>query len=263
MDDSVNFDSAQKKGQPTLFIQSDSRLFYLNLALIVVLVISVLVNQFIVGLVSSKMGLNLLTPAKVTAGIFSVFNDPAKLSGNLGEDSAKLVISGGVPNIYGPELSVSFDDVQLSINKMKIFDPTYGEQKIVLSGNDLERYIAIASKIACEYCCGATGLVQANGEAACGCAHSIAMRGLLAYLITKHGAEYTDDQMLRELARWKGRYFPKQMMKKMSEQLISGNYTPDIASLLLDLKLPKYSATSAEAPLPSEIKDLPGMVGGC
>ena len=53
------------------------------------------------------------------------------------------------------------------------------------------------------------------------------------------------------------------MIKKVSDQITSGNYTPDVASLLLDLKLPKYSGASKEAPLPSEIKDAPGMVGGC
>ena len=82
----------------------------------------------------------------------------------------------GVPNIYGQELNISFDQVQDAINKVSIFDPTYGKEKIELSGNDLERYIDIGSDIACEYCCGVETLVFKNGEAACGCAHSQMMR---------------------------------------------------------------------------------------
>lgn len=184
------------------------------------------------------------------------------LTGDLGQDAVKLALSQGTPDIYGNELGVSFSQVEQSMGIMKEFDPTYGSKKIMLSGALLNRYISIGSKIACEYCCGATTLVKSDGVAACGCAHSQAMRGLAAYLLQNHASEYTDDQILRELARWKGSYFPKAMVDKISQQLSSGQYTPDVASLLLDLKVPKYSGSSQNAPLPNNIK-LPGQVGGC
>jgi hypothetical protein len=92
-------------------------------------------------------------------------------------------IPSGVPDVYGQELDISFDQVQEAIDKVRVFGPTYGEggKKIILTGQDLERYINIGSQTACQYCCGARTLVSENGEAACGCAHSQMMRGLAAY----------------------------------------------------------------------------------
>lgn len=51
------------------------------------------------------------------------------------------VISTGIPDTYGAVLNVSFDQVQASVNVMSNFDPTYGKDRIVLEGADLERYI--------------------------------------------------------------------------------------------------------------------------
>jgi hypothetical protein len=238
----------------------------INLILLFVVASSMIANGWVIGETKEKLGLNSkglfdsLSPLSFFGG---TGGGNIKLSGNLGEDAVKLVIVAGAPDKYGEEMGVNFDQVPQSMNVMKQFDPTYGSQKITLQGDDLKRYTDVGLRISCEYCCGAKAIVFPNGEAACGCAHSQAMRGLAAYLIQKHGTEYTDDQVLRELARWKGRYFPKQMSKKMTEQLQNGQYTPDMAALLLELEVPKYSGQSADAPLPSAIKDAPGMVGGC
>ncbi|OGH71351.1 MAG: hypothetical protein A2921_00460 [Candidatus Magasanikbacteria bacterium RIFCSPLOWO2_01_FULL_43_20b] len=242
------------------------KLKIINLVLLGVVGASMIASGWFMGETKDKLGLNnqglfdRLSPLSLFGG---AGDGKIKLSGNLGEDAVKLAVVTGVPDKYGQELAVNFDQVQQSMNVMKQFDPGYGANKIVLTGEALKRYTDVGLRISCEYCCGAKAIVFANGEAACGCAHSQAMRGLAAYLIEKHGAEYTDDQILRELARWKGRYFPKQMSKKMTEQLQNGQYTPDMAALLLELEVPKYSGQSADAPLPSSIKDAPGMVGGC
>ncbi|MDP1709908.1 MAG: hypothetical protein Q8L21_03410 [Candidatus Komeilibacteria bacterium] len=236
--------------------------FMVNVGLLGVLAVSLITNQAALSKnrdlagVSADDFLTKLT-SKLSRGA------GAGLTGDLGQDAVKLALSQGVPEVYGNELSVSFDQAAPSMNIMKEFDPTYGSKKIKLAGGLLSRYITVGRKIACEYCCGATALVREDGEAACGCAHSQAMRGLAAYLLQTHAGEYTDDQILREVARWKGSYFPKAMVDKISQQLGSGEYTPDVAALLLDLKVPKYSGDSKSAPLPSEIKDLPGQVGGC
>ena len=152
----------------------------------------------------------------------------------------------GVPDVYGDELGISFDKVQDAINKVGALGPTYGKegQKIVLTGADLERYISIGSQIACEYCCEATTLVKADGVAACGCEHSIMMRGLAAYLITNH-PELSDAQVLDELVRWKVTFFPRQMLtKKLSDMEKGGE--PGIGEVLQEF--PEF---------------LPQMVGGC
>ena len=235
----------------------------LNLVLLGVLTTSVISNQAVLSKTNTVMGIQSSLPS-ISSKFKKIIGGGAKLSGDLAQDAVKLVFMQGVPEVYGAELNVDFDQVQSSMDVMKQYDPDYGRKPLDLSAEELQRYINIDLKISCEYCCGAESIIFKNGKAACGCAHSQAMRGLTAYLVKNHGSQMTDDQILAELAKWKSRYFPKQMVQKMSTQLKSGKYTPDIASLLLNIKLPKYDgANSGPAPLPSEIQNAPGMVGGC
>lgn len=230
----------------------------LNFVLLFLLILSTTINQIILTKTSKALGMEFIT--------LNLFNNPKnniKLTGNLAQDAAALVISQGVPAIYGGELVVSFDRVEQSMNIMKQFDPTYGNSRITLTGDNLKRYIDVGLRISCEFCCGAQAIIAQDGQAACGCAHSQAMRGLLAYLIQNHSSEYSNDELLRELGRWKGLYFPKQMTKKMAEQLQNGKFTSDIAALMIGLKMPKYGKADQKIPLPSEIENLPNMVGGC
>lgn len=238
----------------------------INFILLLLLIVSLGVNQIILAKTNKALGLkqSFLSQIKSKINLASTSSiNGVELTGDVMQDAIALTISQGVPDIYGEELGVSFDQVQQAINVMRQYDPTYGKQKITLAGDDLQRYIDIGLKISCEYCCGAKAIIRQDGRAACGCAHSQAMRGLAAYLIQNHGTEYSNDEILRELARWKGMYFPKQMIQKLSQQLQGGNYTPDTASLVMGLKLPGYGEGSNEAPLPSDIKNLPSMVGGC
>lgn len=236
----------------------------LNFVLLGILIISVVGNQVILMDTKKVMGIGKsgLFPS-IPAKYLKIFNGGTSLSGNLGDDAVKLSFMQGTPDVYGAELKVSFDDVQNSMNIMKQFDLGYGNNKPALSAEEKKRYTDINLRISCEFCCGAAAIVFENGEPSCGCAHSQAMRGLTAYLIKNHGTEYSDDEILKQLAEWKGRYFPKQMIQKMTNQIQSGKYTPDIAALLLGVKLPKYGDNNTAAPVPSDIKDLPSMVGGC
>lgn len=236
-------------------------LLFINTALLLIVVGSVSFNQLV--LAEIKQELNINSGLFKSMFTFSNIGDKVALSGNVLDDSIKFVVSQGIPPVYGAELGVSFDRVQQGINVMRQFDPAYGQRKINLAGSNMQRYIEVGLKISCEYCCSAKAIVFADGKAACGCAHSQAMRGLLAYLIINHGSSYSDDELLRELALWKGMYFPKQMIAKLSGQLQGQAFTPDTASLVLNVNLPNYGGGDQNAPLPSEIKDLPSMVGGC
>jgi len=154
-------------------------------------------------------------------------------------------IPSGIPEGYGQELSVSFDDVQASINILAEYGPTYGKNKIELEGEAKERYIKIGMSISCEYCCGVDAIVKENGEAACGCAHSQAMRGLTAYLLQNYPDQYSDEKILDELVKWKTTYFPKQTIQKvLTEKKEAGE--KGIEELLNEF--PEF---------------LPSMVGGC
>jgi len=138
-----------------------------------------------------------------------------------GKESSNGIIPTGVPKIYGEELGISFDDV--SPNDPYSADATIGVMKqldkdITVEGDDLDRYINIlytlGKGISCEYCCGAQSVIFSDGRAACGCAHSYAMRGLAKYLVTEHGDDYTDEEIQAEVGKWKVLFFPTQMQEK-------------------------------------------------
>ena len=174
--------------------------------------------------------------------ILLVANNQVKLN-NLSEMSATgfaaatgvktaeaSVIPTGIPKIYGSEMGISYDDISpydqqkadLTIRKLGNLDDA-----TQLSQDEMKRYISIASKISCEYCCGAESIIFSNGAAACGCVHSYAMRGLAKYLITKHPNKFTDDEILEELGKWKTLFFPGQIQAKaqiLSQQGIELNY---------------------------------------
>ncbi|MBI4280989.1 hypothetical protein HY628_02215 [Candidatus Uhrbacteria bacterium] len=177
---------------------------------------------------------------------------------------ADLVTPRGQP-FYGVSLNVSYDQVVQGLDILAKLDPGYGSAPVNLNDQQKNRYIAIGAKptIACEFCCGATTLVFSDGRPACGCQHSQAMRGLLAYLIVNY-PQTSDDEIMRELARWKSLFFPKQMTERAAEQLASGQFTADIASLTYGLSaetLKKLGAAGAVA-APSSIQTT-DMVGGC
>lgn len=250
------------------FTSHTNKFYIVNFVLLFFLIIFIGANQFLISKTNKVLGIKSASFGQIKTNIFAIPDysslASANLTGDITQDAINLVISTGVPDIYGADLGVSFDSVQQSINIMRKYDPSYGRQeKITLTGDGLQRYIDVGLRISCEYCCSAKAIILKDGEAACGCAHSIAMRGLLAYLIQNYETEYTNDELLREISRWKGMYFPKQMIKKMVAQLQNGNYTPDTASLALGLKLPDYGDGSKGAPLPSDIENLPSMVGGC
>jgi len=123
---------------------------------------------------------------------------------------ASEVIPTGIPDIYGMELGISYDDISPSnpgladatIEKMSQYED------LELTPEQMERYIRIGGSISCEYCCGAASIIFSNGDRACGCAHSYAMRGLAKYLIINHPDEFTDVDILSELGKWKVLFFP-------------------------------------------------------
>jgi len=131
------------------------------------------------------------------------------------------VVPQGAPSTYGEELGISFDDVspydkQKADSTIKVMADI--DKSTTLSEEDKDRYINILFTLgdgtSCEYCCGAKSVIFENGDPACGCAHSYAMRGLAKYLITEHGNEYTDEEILEEVVKWKVLFFPGQMAQK-------------------------------------------------
>ena len=181
-----------------------------NITIGTLLTLILISNQ--ISLVAAKKNISTRQSSARKASPTNLSN--GEFTGNALDDAIKLTISQGAPAVYGEELGVSFDRVQEAIDALSRFDPGYGNQKIMLDDLGKKRYTKIGLSISCEYCCGAKAIIFPNGEAACGCAHSQAMRGLAAYLLKNYGTEYSDDEILRELAMWKGMFFPKQMIQK-------------------------------------------------
>ncbi len=171
------------------------------------------------------------------------------------------VIPKGIPDVYGKELGVSFDDI--SPNDQSKADSTIRtlgvlDTQIQLTGDLLQRYIDAVSQISCEYCCGAKSIIFESstgkykaGDSACGCAHSYAMRGLAKYLLKNHADEFSNDQILEELGKWKTLFFPEQITQKaqiLKERGIKLNY--------INLASNKYRGIESSS-------SGSGMVGGC
>ncbi|MBI4438716.1 hypothetical protein HY640_02185 [Candidatus Woesearchaeota archaeon] len=127
------------------------------------------------------------------------------------------ILPKGAPLIYGAELGVSYDDVSAA-NPAKA-DAAIArlgqlDNSIKLDAAQKERYTRIVLQMSCEYCCGAESIIFENGEPACGCQHSYAMRGVAKYLIKNHPDEFTDEQILEEMSKWKTLFFPAQIAEK-------------------------------------------------
>ena len=214
--------------------------------LLVGLAIVTIFNQFqIFGLAKSSNSANELSPVTgLTTGI--------------GEVSALDVVPKGVPEIYGKELGISYDDVSVSnpqkadltIRKLALFDVSMN-----MTGDKLDRYIAITNSISCEYCCGAQSITFSNGDPACGCAHSYAMRGLAKYLLTEH-PEMQDEAILEELGKWKTLFFPDTLNAKafvLKEQGIELSYVNLASNKYRGAEQVKQVSQSGQG----------SMVGGC
>ena len=151
------------------------------------------------------------------------------LATGVAQVSALDILPKGIPEVYGKELGVSYDDV--NINTQQKADATIRklgqlDTSLNLDGDLLKRYIKITNSISCEYCCGAQAITFPDGEAACGCAHSFAMRGLAKYLLKEH-SQMSDDAILEELGKWKTLFFPEILKSKASvlkEKGIEFNY---------------------------------------
>ncbi len=165
------------------------------------------------------------------------------------------VIPTGVPRIYGQELGISYDDIspidqQRADRTIKLLGSF--DNQITLTGEKQQRYINIGLQISCEYCCGAQSIIFSTGRAACGCAHSFAMRGLAKYLLQNHADEFTDDEILEELGKWKTLFFPTIMTQKagvLKEKGIEPDYINLASNKYRDIE--KGAASGGK------------MVGGC
>ena len=191
-----------------------------------------------------------------TGGTTTTASGPINATAGMSADQMYAAIAPrGTPRQYGAELGVSFDNPEQAIAALSKYD------NMALSGELLQRYISVAGAISCEYCCGAESIIFSNGQAACGCAHSGMMRGLAKYLLKNHASDWTDDQLLEELGKWKTTFFPKQITSKaliLAQNNIELNYINLASNKYRDLTKLQQGAASGGG-----LSSAPDMVGGC
>jgi hypothetical protein len=234
---------------------------FIKIFVFILLIYSLVFNEYLITIMARDMGSNQTMGGQITQAVGKIF-PPKKLDGSV----LDIVLAHGVPDKYGTELGLSYDKVQESMNIMKQYDQSqYGKGLIKLNAEQMKRYADIGTKISCEFCCSAKAITREDGSAACACGHAIAMRGLIAYLIEKHGNEYSDEQILHEIAQWKGSYFPAKMVQKVTDQIASGNFTPDVAALLMNTDKNKLKENIKNSPVTPQTsaQPLPGQQGGC
>src|SRR3989344_3942564 len=215
----------------------------LSIGLVAVVSAMILFNQMQISQASALAGFN-----SGLAGLTfksSSSKTSVKLTGNPSQDAIAIVIPRGTP-FYGQALGVSFDDPIKSLEIIAQLDPTYGKNRVQLTTEEKARYISILTtpSMGCQYCCGADTAVTKDVRPTCGCKHSLAMRGFTVYLI-KNYPELSDQEIMREVAKWKGLFFPKQMVAKYIKESQTGQFSPDIASLLLDVDDEKLAEMKA------------------
>ncbi len=175
-------------------------------------------------------------------------------TGDAVQDAITALIPTGTP-AYGNELSVSYDDPAKSLAALANLD--YQIPTKTLTAEEKQRFVDVGTKISCEFCCSAPAVIDQNGRDLCGCAHAASFRGLAKYLIKAHPNDYSDDQILLELTRWKSLYYPRNMVEKASA-LINNRMELTAANLNDRQLLSKLSSGDT-----SSIGQLPSMVGGC
>jgi hypothetical protein len=174
---------------------------------------------------------------------------------NVNELKSKVLVSG-TPD-YGSKLGVSFNDPANAVNVLSQLDNSIPTSQ--LSQTQLQRYVSIGMSIACFYCCGATTLVDGNGNPACSCNHSMALRGLAKWLIIN--TNYTNDQILLELNKWKALFFPGPTIKTVSSLASVNNGSVEVDWLGTPTNIPQNLVQALKSP--GAGSGLPAQIGGC
>jgi phosphoribosylcarboxyaminoimidazole (NCAIR) mutase len=154
------------------------------------------------------------------------------------DEILNFMIPTGSPEYSELMGGITFDDPVTSMEYLAKYYYTINEEVKQNNPEGWQRYLSLAAApkgVSCEYCCGVGPQgADANGKSRCGCKHNPAVLALTLGLI--QNTDYSDAEILREVMKWKTMFFPKNMVGVALE--VAGTD-------------------------PSQLKDLPGMVGGC
>ena len=193
-----------------------------------------------------------------------------KETGNPTQDAIAAVVPTGTPSyaLEGPGFEkiqgATFDD---PIASQKIWASLLGSKRfgtanaIELAPEENQRWQKLTSVFTCDFCCGGPNSVTTIN--ACGCAHSYAWQGMAKFFI-KYYPEYTDEQILGEMTKWKGLWYPQGMIQ---DYLVYTGQQP--ASVLthggstgIKQQFQDSGSGNQHAQV-TPLDELPSMVGGC
>ncbi|MBI4135490.1 hypothetical protein HY477_02035 [Candidatus Uhrbacteria bacterium] len=126
---------------------------------------------------------------------------PAEPKGLDAVEAAKVVMLATGTPFYAPP-GISFDD---PVSALAAWQPF--ERQIQLPPDREQRFQKIISTMTCDYCCGGPNQITTINR--CGCRHAQAYRSIAKHLLQTVGDQYTDEEILGELQRWKGVWYPK------------------------------------------------------
>jgi hypothetical protein len=154
------------------------------------------------------------------------------------QDVMNIMLPTGTPEYSEALGGITFDDPVTSLDYLARWYYTLKEEIKQNNPEVWQRYLALAAAprgISCEFCCGVGPQgIDAEGNLRCGCKHNPAAQAVALGLMKN--TDYSDAQVLREVMRWKTIFFPRNMVA-------------------LGVQVAGQDA--------SQLKDLPGMVGGC
>ncbi|MBI2541826.1 hypothetical protein HYV80_03905 [Candidatus Woesearchaeota archaeon] len=196
-----------------------------------------------------------------------------KSTGNPTQDAIAAVVPTGTPFyiLEGPGSEkikgATFDD---PITSQKAWAGLLGsrrfgtENAIQLTPEEQQRWQRLTSVFTCDFCCGGPSSVTTINS--CGCAHSYAWQGMAKFFI-KYYPDYTDEQILGEMTKWKGLWYPQGMIQdylvytgQQSATILTHGGSVGIKQQFLQQAPSTQQQTHAQA---TPLDELPSMVGGC
>ncbi len=204
----------------------------------------------------------------------TISDTPAlKSTGNPTQDAIAAVVPTGTPFyvLEGPGSEkiqrATFDD---PITSQKVWASLLGsrrfgtENAIQLTPEEEQRWNKLTSVFTCDFCCGGPNSVTTINR--CGCAHSYAWQGMAKFFI-KYYPQYTDEQILGEMTKWKGLWYPQGMIQDYlvytgqqdASTLTHGGSVGIKQQFLQQGSTPQQQTRAQVTPL----DELPAMVGGC
>ena len=196
-----------------------------------------------------------------------------KSTGNPTQDAIAAVVPTGTPFyvLQGEGIEkikgISFDD---PLTSQKVWASLLGSKRfgtanaIKLTPEEEQRWQKLTSVFTCDFCCGGPNSVTTIAR--CGCAHSYAWQGMAKFFI-KYYPDYTDEQILGEMTKWKGLWYPQGMIQdylvytgQQPASILTHGGSIGIKQQFLQQAPNSQQQTQASA---TPLDQLPSMVGGC